>query len=154
MLAGAYGAGTLIGMAACGMRPGWRIGSFGTTILAIDAAVGLLFMPLGSIGAVWQGIALLLGVGALGGFLQVNIFVWLQRHVAPAMLGRSMALFMFIFLGMAPMSSAITGWAMRGVSLQQLFAASGALLVAIVVLTFALSGMRAVADTAGPAASR
>jgi MFS family permease len=151
MLAGAYGAGTLVGMLVCGMRPGWRIGSFGTTILVVDAAVGLLFMPLGSIVALWQGIALLLCVGALGGFLQVNIFVWLQRHVAPAMLGRSMALFMFIFLGIAPMSSSITGWAMRGISLQQLFAASGGLLVAIVLLAFALSGMRAVADAAGPA---
>ncbi|HEV2612329.1 MAG TPA: MFS transporter [Noviherbaspirillum sp.] len=151
MLAGAYGAGTLIGMAFCGIRPGFRIGSFGTTVLIFDAAVGLLFMPLGVIGAVWHGVLLLLAIGALGGFLQVNIFTWLQRYVAPAMLGRTMALFMFIFMGIAPMSSSVTGWLMRDVTLQQLFAVSGGLLVGIVLLSFALSGMRSVVD-AGTAA--
>lgn len=148
ILAGTYGAGTLLGMVFSGMRPGFRIGSFGTTILVFDAAVGLLFMPLGLIESTWQGVVLLLAIGALGGFLQVNIFTWLQRYVAPAMLGRSMALFMFIFMGVAPMSSSLTGWLMRGISLQQLFAVSGGLLVAIVLLTFALSGMRKVGDVA------
>lgn len=146
ILAGAYGGGTLLGMLFSGARPGFRIGSFGTTILLLDALVGLLFMPLGMIGAVWQGVGLLVAVGALGGFLQVNIFTWLQRHVVPAMLGRSMALFMFIFMGIAPLSSSLTGWLMRDITLPQLFAGSGALLVAIVLLTFALSGMRQVQD--------
>ncbi|WP_334187815.1 MFS transporter [Noviherbaspirillum sp.] len=154
MLAGAYGAGTLIGMAFCGIRPGFRIGSFGTTVLAFDAAIGLLFMPLGVIGAVWHGILLLLAIGALGGFLQVNIFTWLQRYVIPAMLGRTMALFMFIFMGIAPMSSSVTGWLMRDVTLQQLFAVSGGLLVVIVLWSFALSGMRAVADAETAARGR
>lgn len=153
LLAGAYGAGTLIGMAFSGMRPGFRIGSFGTTILLFDAVIGLLFVPLGLIDATWQGAVLLLAIGTLGGFLQVNIYTWLQRHVAPAMLGRTMALFMFIFMGIAPISSAVTGWVMRSVSLGQLFAASGGLLVLIVLLTLGLSGMRAVSDQK-PAASR
>lgn len=151
LLAGAYGAGTLVGMALYAVRPGFRLGSFGATILAFDAAVGLLFMPLGMISATWQGVALLLAIGALGGFLQVNIFTWLQRHVAPAMLGRGMALFMFIFMGIAPMSSSLTGWIMRSVTLDRLFAASGGLLVAIVAITYALSGMRRVADVEAPA---
>jgi MFS family permease len=96
--------------------------------------------------ATWQGVALLLAIGSLGGFLQVNVYTWLQRHVAPAMLGRTMALFMFIFMGIAPMSSSLTGWLMRYVGLGQLFAISGGLLVLIVLLTFALSGMRTVSD--------
>lgn len=146
LLAGAYGAGTLVGMAFSGMKPGFRIGSFGTTILLFDGIIGLLFIPLGLIHATWQGVALLLAIGSLGGFLQVNVYTWLQRHVAPAMLGRTMALFMFIFMGIAPMSSSITGWLMRYVNLEQLFAVSGGLLVLIVLLTFALSGMRAVSD--------
>jgi hypothetical protein len=64
-----------------------------------------------------------------------------------------MALFMFIFMGVAPMSSSLTGWLMRSVSLPQLFAVSGGLLVAIVLLTFGLSGMRAVSDRS-PAAQQ
>ncbi|HZW12537.1 MAG TPA: MFS transporter [Noviherbaspirillum sp.] len=146
LLTGAYGAGTLVGIIFSSMRPGFRIGSFGMTILILDAAVGLLFIPLGFIEATSQGIALLLAIGVLGGFLQVNIFTWLQHHVVPAMLGRSMALFMFIFMGIAPMSSSATGWLMRSISLQQLFAISGGLLIAIVLVTFGLSGMRSVVD--------
>ncbi|GAB3550471.1 multidrug efflux MFS transporter EfmA [Noviherbaspirillum agri] len=146
LLTGAYGAGTLAGIVFSGMRPGFRIGSFGTTILVLDAAVGLLFIPLGLIETTSQGIGFLLAVGVIGGFLQVNIFTWLQHHVVPVMLGRSMALFMFIFMGVAPMSSSATGWLMRSISLQQLFAVSGGLLIAIVLVTFGLSGMRSVED--------
>jgi MFS family permease len=146
LLAGGYGAGTLVGMVFSGIRPAFRIGSFGTTMLAFDGVIGLLFMPLGLIHATWQGVALLLVIGTLGGYLQVTVYTWLQRQVAPALLGRTMGLFMFIFMGIAPLSSAATGWLMRSVSLQQLFAVSGALLIAIVLATFAWSGMRAVAD--------
>ncbi|TFW02517.1 MFS transporter [Oxalobacteraceae bacterium OM1] len=146
VLAGAYGAGTLVGMVFSGMRPGFRIGSFGLTLLVVDGIIGLLFMPLGLVQSTWQGVALLVPIGVLGGFVQVNVFGWLQRTVAPAMLGRAMALFMFIFMGIAPMSSSVTGWLMRSITLPQLFAVSGGLLLVIVLLTFALSGMRAVVD--------
>jgi MFS family permease len=148
LLAGAYGAGSLLGMVVSGVRPGLRIGSFGTTVLLIDAIIGLLFIPLGLIGAVWQGVALLLAVGLLGGFLQVNIYTWLQRRVAPAMLGRTMALFMFIVMGIAPMSASITGWLLRSIGLRELFMACGGMLIAIALSTFALSGMRTVTDHA------
>jgi hypothetical protein len=70
----------------------------------------------------------------------------LQQAAAPALLGRTMALFMFIFLGIAPLSSALTGLLMRTITLQQLFAGCGALLVVIVAAAFALSGMRAISD--------
>ncbi|HJV80832.1 MFS transporter [Noviherbaspirillum sp.] len=145
-LAGAHGAGTLLGMAVTGIKPHLRFGSFGSTILLIDGIIGILFMPMGLVQATWQGIALLLVIGTLGGFLQVNIYTWLQHHAAPAMLGRTMSLFMFIFMGIAPMSSAITGWLMRSVSLVQLFAASGALLVVIVGIALLTSGMRWITD--------
>ena len=150
LLAGAYGAGTLVGMIFSTVKPGWRIGSFGTTILTLDAAVGLLFIPLGLIDATWKGVALLLVIGSLGGFLQVNIFTWLQRYTAPRMLGRTMALFMFIFMGIAPLSSSLTGWVMRSISLQTLFAVSGGLLLLIVLVTFVSSGMRRVTDVITP----
>ncbi len=145
-LAGAHGAGTLLGMAVTGVKRRLRFGSFGMTILLIDGIIGLLFMPLGLIGMTWQGVVLLMVIGTLSGFLQVNVYTWLQRHAAPAMLGRTMSLFMFIFMGIAPMSSAITGWLMRGVSLQQLFAGSGALLVLIVGVALLTSGMRSISD--------
>lgn len=145
-LAGAHGAGTLIGVIATGMRPRMRIGSFGKTILLLDGVIGLLFIPLGLIGAAWQGMLLLFVIGVLGGFVQVTVFTWLQRHVAPAMMGRAMAMFMFIFMGIAPMSSALTGWLLRSATLVQLFAFSGGALVAIVLVALGTSRMGKITD--------
>jgi MFS family permease len=139
---GAHGAGTLLGMAWAGMRPSWRIGGLGLTILTMDGVVGLLFMPMGHVTAIWQGAGLLLLVGALGGFIQVLVFTWLQQRVAPAMMGRAMSLFMFIFVGLAPLSAAATGALLRWVALPDLFAGAGGLLVLIVLLAFAGSRMR------------
>ena len=150
---GAHGAGTLLGMVASGMAPRLRIGSLGTTILAFDAVIGVLFVPMGLITAVWQGSALMLAIGLLGGFMQVRVFTWIQQRVPPALLGRAMSLFMFIFMGLAPISAAVTGWVMKSVTLAQLFAASGGTLVVLAALALALTPMRRVTD-APPAAAR
>jgi MFS family permease len=146
LLVGVHGAGTLLGIAVSGARPNLRIRNLGLTMLALDAAVGLLFMPLGAIGSLWQGMLLLLTIGVLSGFLQVTVYSWLQRHVAPAMLGRSMGLFMFNFMGIAPIAAALAGWLMRSMGVAQLFAGCGALLIVIVGLAYLLSDMRALAD--------
>ena len=137
----------LLGMLATGVRPRLRFGSFGMTLLLIDGVIGVLFMPLGQAGATWQAALLLLVIGVLGGIVQINVYTWLQQSAAPALLGRTMALFMFIFMGIAPLSSALTGLLMRSITLPQLFAGCGALLVMIVAATFALSGMRTVTDS-------
>ena len=77
-MVGAHGAGTLLGMVVSGMLPRLRVGSLGMTILAFDAIIGLLFMPLGLITAGWQGTGLMLAIGILGGFMQVSVFTWIQ----------------------------------------------------------------------------
>ncbi len=150
-LLAAYGAGTLAGMVVSGARPHLRAVNLGVTILLVDALVGLLFMPLGRITALWQGVALLGAIGALGGYMQVTVFTWIQRRVAPALLGRAMSVFMFIFMGLAPISSAATGWVLRSVSLPTLFTAAGGALVVLVLFALAGSGMRQVNDA--PAAA-
>jgi MFS family permease len=147
-MVGAHGAGTLLGMVVSGMVPRLRIGSLGLTILAFDAVIGVLFMPLGLITAVWQGAGLMLAIGLLGGFMQVSVFTWIQQRVPPALLGRAMSLFMFIFMGLAPISAAVTGWVMKGITLAQLFAASGGTLVVLTALALAFTPMRRVTDTA------
>ncbi len=140
LLVGLHGAGTLLGLLVAGLRPHWRLGSLGLTVLGLDAVVGLLFMPLGRIGTVWQGAALLLPIGMVGGFLQVMVFSWLQRRVAPAMMGRAMSVFMFIFVGLAPLSAAATGALMRWVAPTSVFTGAGLLLVAIVMLALLPAG--------------
>ncbi|WCM90260.1 MFS transporter [Acidovorax sp. NCPPB 3576] len=150
-LLGAHGAGTLAGMVASGLFPRLRWGSLGMTLLAFDAAIGLLFIPMGWIDAIWQGAALMLAIGLLGGFMQVRVFTWIQQRVPPALIGRAMALFMFIFMGLAPLSAAITGWLMKSVSLAQLFVGSGGTLVVLAALAFAFTPLRQVNDAPGAA---
>ena len=145
-MVGAHGAGTLLGLLVASLRPHWRLGTLGLTILGIDAVVGLLFMPMGQITATWQGVLLLLLIGTLGGFLQVLVFSWIQRRVAPAMMGRAMSLFMFIFVGLAPLSAAATGGLLRVVPLPAVFAAAGGLLVLIVGCALLGSRLRQIND--------
>ena len=146
IMAGAHGFGTLVGMAVSGARPNLRIGTLGTTVLVFDLVIGLLFMPMGHIDAAWQGAVLMALIGALGGSMQVSVFTWLQRRVPAAMLGRAMSLFMFIFMGLVPIASAVTGWLMRGVSLAQLFAGCGLALVALALLAALVTPLRNVRD--------
>jgi len=143
-LMAAHGAGTLVGMIVSGLRPTWRAGSLGLTILLADGVAGLLLMPMGRVAGLWQGAALLLPLGLLTGFMQVTVFTWMQRRVPPALLGRAMSLFMFIFLGVAPLSAGITGWLLRGLTLGQVFAGSGAMLILIVLLALTSPRIRSI----------
>lgn len=129
-----HGVGALAGMIISGARPNWRIGSLGMTILCIDAVAGLLFLPFGHIGSLWQGVLLLIPLGLMAGFIQVVSFSWMQRRVPPQMIGRAMSVFMFIFLGLAPLSGPATGWLLRFVSLGDMFTLTGAGLLAIVAV--------------------
>jgi len=145
VLLGAHGAGTLLGMAASAM--GKRLTAllpFGAMLLLGDALAGLLLMPLGAISSTAQGIALLLAVGVVGGFMQIAVFTWIQRRVAPQMIGRAMSLFMFIFMGLAPLSAAATGWLLQHMSLAQLFAAAGGGLALFALLAWLFTPMRTI----------
>lgn len=146
-LMGAHGAGTLAGMIISGVNPNVRLGTLGLTILLTDCVVGALFMPMGLISASWQGAALLLLIGMLGGFVQVAVLTWTQRRVPPPLMGRVMSLFMFIFMGVAPISAALTGFLMGSLSLTQIFVGSGAILIGVALLALVLSPMRSISDT-------
>ncbi|MEJ6004035.1 MFS transporter [Paucibacter sp. AS339] len=152
LLLGGHGVGALLGMALGGMRPNWRLKTLGLTVLAIDGIAGLVFLPFGHISATWQGIALLAPLGALGGFVQVAVFTWMQQRVPPAMLGRAMSVFMFIFMGLAPLAAAAAGAALRVLSPAGLFTASGAALLLIVLLGLSLTPIRRIRDRAAAAA--
>lgn len=148
IMAGSHGAGTLLGMIVSGMNPNLRLRSLGATMIMFDIMIGLLFIPMGLIDATWQGAVLMLAIGSLGGAMQVSVFTWLQRRVPGQMLGRAMALFMFIFMGLVPISSAFTGWILQSVTLAHLFMACGALLVAVAFLAALASPLRNVGLTA------
>jgi len=145
MLMAANGAGMLLGMAAAataGAR--LRFASFGTTILLVDAMVGLLLMPMGAVHAAWQAAALMLAIGLLSGFMQISVFTWIQRRVPPRMMGRAMSIFMFIFMGLAPLSAGATGWLLTTITLSQLFVGGGMILVAFAALAYAFTPIRGI----------
>lgn len=145
ILMGSHGFGTLVGMALSRAR--LRTIPFGAAILAVDALVGLLMVPLGTIDAAWQGAALLGAIGILGGYMQIAVFTWIQQSVPPQMLGRAMSIFMCIFMGVAPLSAALIGGLLQWITLTQLFAGGGALLLTIAVLAWLMTPMRHITAT-------
>lgn len=154
ILSGAHGTGMLLGMALSSAGVRLRLGGFGATLLAIDAIVALLLAPLGAITATWQGAALLLAAGTLAGFMQIAVFTWIQGSVPPRMLGRAMSIFMFIFMGLAPLSAAAIGALLKVITLTQLFAGGSALLLAVSGLAWALTPMAAIGAAGGAGAKR
>lgn len=50
----------------------------------------------------WQGAVLMLVIGLLGGFMQVSVFTSIQHWSRPPCWAAAMSLFMFIFMGLAP----------------------------------------------------
>jgi MFS family permease len=152
ILMGAHGAGTLLGMALSPLAARLAV-PFGALLLVGDGLAGMLLAPLGGIEAMWQAVALLVALGMVAGFLQVAIFTWIQRRVAPQMLGRAMSIFLFIFMGLAPLSAAATGAILQHVSLATLYAASGALLVCCAVNAWLFTPMRTIAASDTPPAA-
>jgi len=145
LMMGANGAGTLLGMAAAAtLGKRLRFASFGAMLLLIDGVAGLLLMPLGAVHAAWQAAVLMLCIGVLSGFMQINVFTWLQRRVPPQMMGRAMSIFMFIFMGLAPLSAAATGWLLTTITLSQLFVGGGIILVAFAAAAFAFTPIRGI----------
>ena len=140
-----HGLGALAGMAISGLRPRWRLSTLGGTVLLIDTTAALVFLAFGHVHETWQGAALLLPLGALGGFVQVAVYSWLQRRIPPEMLGRSMALFMFIVMGLAPLASAAAGAALRVLDVTQLFTGAALCLLVVVVIGALCTPIRRIA---------
>lgn len=146
LLMSANGIGSLAGMALSGVLGRRRLGSLGLTLLAVDAIVGLLLVPLGLVTASWQAMLPMAAIGVLGGFVQVAVFTWLQQRVPQAMLGRMMSIFMFVFMGLAPLAAAVAGWLASRLSLEALFAGAGLALVGAAALAWLLTPMRTLTD--------
>jgi hypothetical protein len=62
------------------------------------------------------------------------------------MLGRTMSIFMFILMGLAPLTAAFTGWVMQYASLPGVFTGAGVLLASIAALAYAFTPMRGMTD--------
>jgi MFS family permease len=147
----AHGAGTLLGMGgAARFSARLRCAEFGVMILLVDAIAGVLLAPLGLVNATWQACLLMLTLGLLGGYMQINVFTWIQRRIPPHMMGRAMSIFMFIFMGLAPLSAAATGWLLTLITLSQLFLGGGIMLVLFAAGAYLFTPMRSIVSATAP----
>lgn len=151
LIMAAHGAGTLLGMGGAA-KLGQRLNfaSFGATILMADAIAGLLLAPLGMVSAVWQAALLMATMGLLTGYIQIKVFTWIQQRVPPHMMGRAMSIFMFIFMGLTPLSAAATGWILTLIPLSQLFLGGGIILVLFALGAYLLTPIRSIVSAAPP----
>lgn len=146
-LMAAHGAGMLAGMLLSSVRPGLRITNFGTTLLVADGVVGMLFIAMAGVAGMWQAIGVLVALGVIGGYLQVAMMSWLQKRISLDMLGRGMALLMFMFMGLAPVSAALSGWLVGVVGLGAIFAGAGVAMLAVVLFGYVATPIRHLRET-------
>jgi MFS family permease len=138
----ANGGGMLLGGLLSGRVARLVRGHLGAMILCFDACVGLVLAGLAGVHATWLAAALLALTGLLGGVVQITLVSWIQRRVAPNMLGRTMSVLMFTFLGLGPLAAAGAGALLKLISLPTLFIAAGSALTCIALGCLASPALR------------
>ena len=138
------GGGMLVGSMLSGVAAKLVRNRLGLMVLGIDSLAGLAMAALAFDRSTWAGAALLAGTGILGGIVQVTIVSWIQHRVPPAMMGRTMSVLMFTFVGLGPLSAAIAGSLLKVVPLPGLFAGAGLTLTAIAVACMGNPALRSI----------
>jgi len=132
LLMSVLAAGSLTGMLAAGLsKPAKR----GLLLLSASAVIGICTASLGLLNRLWSLAAVLFLMSATAGFVNVQLLSWFQQRVDRPMLGRVMSVLMFAAIGLAPVSLAVAGLAIKW-SLQGMFAGAG--LLVLTVATVAL----------------
>jgi MFS family permease len=128
-------------------------GRLGLMVLTIDSLAGAALAALALVHTTWHGALLLAGVGVFGGIAQIAIVSWIQQRVARDMMGRTMSLLMFTFMGLGPLSAAVAGSLLKLITLSSLFAGAGLALSAIALGCLASPALRSIGSMqARPAA--
>ncbi len=144
LLMTANGGGMLIGSLISGFATRWVRGRLGLMVLTIDSLAGLALATLALVHSTLGGAVLLAGTGMFGGIAQIAIVSWIQRRVAPEMMGRTMSVLMFTFMGLGPLSAAIAGSLLKVISLPALFTGAGLLLTAIALSCMSSPALRSI----------
>lgn len=129
-LMSSFAAGSLIGMLGAGLVPHRRRGR---TLLLCSSIIGLSVAALGALTRIVTLIPDLLIMSSSMAFLNIQLIAWFQQRVDRSLMGRVMSVLMFASIGLAPLSLALTGFALK-VSLPGTFLAAG-LMVLLVTLS-------------------
>ncbi|HET7562230.1 MAG TPA: MFS transporter, partial [Rhodanobacteraceae bacterium] len=119
-------------------------GRLGVMVLCFDSLSGLALAALTLAHTTWIGAALMFVTGLLGGLVMIAIFAWIQQRVSHAMMGRSMSILMFTFMGLGPLSAALAGALLKVISLTTLFGVAGLTLTVIALACLASPQLRAI----------
>jgi MFS family permease len=132
------GLGVAIGIALAIVLPSIGSMRLGMLLLGLDALAGLLVLVFVACAQAKVDLAVgcipLLLIGMIGGYIQVVVFVWIQKKVALAFMGRMMSILMFASLGLAPISSAMASWIIEAFSVTTLFEGMGCAMVSLACL--------------------
>jgi MFS family permease len=106
-------------------------GRLGIMVLGFDSLSGLAVAGLTLVHATYSGAVLLACAGLLTGMVQIAIFTWIQQRVPQELMGRTMSILLFTFMGLGPLSAAIAGALLKVISLTALFGIAGLTLTVI-----------------------
>lgn len=148
----ANGGGMLLGSFLSGVAAKLVRGQLGLMVLGIDSLAGLALATMALVHSTLAGAVLLASVGVLAGIAQIAIVSWIQRRVAPEMMGRTMSVLMFTFMGLGPLSAAIAGSLLKVISLATLFTAAGLTLTAIALSCMTNPALRSIGAARAEAA--
>jgi len=148
----ANGGGMLLGSFLSGVATKLVRGRLGLMVLGIDSVAGLALATMALVHSTLAGAVLLASVGVLAGIAQIAIVSWIQHRVAPEMMGRTMSVLMFTFMGLGPLSAAIAGSLLKVISLATLFTAAGLTLTAIALSCMTSAALRSIGAARAEAA--
>jgi MFS family permease len=147
----ANGTGMLLGSVVSTSVTRLMRGRVGIMVLSLDSGAGLALVGLSAAHSVLAGAAVLALAGLFAGTMQVAIITWLQRRVPQAMMGRTMSIVMFTFLGLAPLAAALAGGLLKVISLTELFIGAGLTLTTLALLCMTRRSLRAIRLQTAPA---
>ena len=133
LLFSSFGAGALVGTAAAGRDRRER--RLGPMLLTTYVTAGLTMIALGLIRHLWMSAAVLVLLGVIVGYSNVQMMAYLQRQTEPAMMGRVMSLIMFCAHGLLPLSYVLSG-AISRIGVTVLFLFSGVTVILITSFLF------------------
>lgn len=140
----ANGVGMFAGSFLSGLGSRLLRGRLGLMVLGFDALSGLALAGLTLVHTTYSGAVLLLCAGLLGGIVQIAIFTWIQQRVPQEMMGRTMSILIFTFMGLGPISAAIAGALLKVISLGALFGIAGLTLTVIALCCLGSRQLRSI----------
>lgn len=133
-------AGALVGMLLAGVVKSRRRGIL---LVSVGSILGVAMTFAGLLPGLWPVAALLFGMGACSGFVNVQVQAWFQQRVDRAVLGRVVSVSMLAAFGLMPLSMAAAGAAVAW-SARWMFAIAGLAVFAVSAFSAMQKPVRAI----------